>query len=881
LDFKRSILERRTVMDSNRIGALALAVVVVSAIAIVIGTQRAAAADRGYFDDFSDTYGYAWRSSAGVILDATSGDLVVTSAPTTSSAWPLWGRPFDADVSIRTRVRLLEDQHPGGLEGGVGLFARLSDGMSYAARIMPNGEIAITLSQEPFDDVVLASMVTGLDVLSSDIHLQFDVFGDTLALTAWAEGKPRPVMPQLWVTDTSQPGVGTLGLFGQRAADSRAVFRFFRSGPRRPVNLSDTTSRKIGIHVVANDCATAAVKRVAPELTDPNIDNFGGGGGDHRVYYNAHVLERDELHVFLPGTGTKPEYAREFMQEAAGRGMKTIGLQYVNGPNHDMGLCLDFWAAYPYFPYPDCMEDVLAERTYGGDLSLLVSVNQPNSLVSRLVKLLEYLDAEQPERGWGHYLDGGAPDWDRIVFSGHSQGAAISALLGRDHELTRAIMLDGPYETTKNYGAPAAFLTDPKATPIERYFGFGHVDYNPWLRPWLWDAMGLPGPPVLVENSSPPYEGSHYLETDVDVPTWATHGSMVNRAPRAPDGTPIFKDVWRYLLGVESGQPCGGEAVYASDPLAALLEIPGGATLRFDRANNKAAITIPGGAWAPVVAEGFGGCSVAGSDGLICDSVSDYTIAIDLNDNLAVPTQGYWTGQLIAGGSTLNLTAREPDVAADGFFYQEVAGQTIAVACSTAASIPAGECLPTDLRPPEAYDPITGTFTYLGVVDGFADPAYGLSRFAIEEVPVLPTEIDIKPGSDPNPVNPYSRGVIPVAILGSDTFDVAEVDVTTLAFGPDGAAPAHPAGGHIQDVNDDGFTDLLSHYRTQQTGIVMGDTDACLTGETLDGTPFKGCDAISATVPCGGGYWVAFVLPAVVWVGRKGVPFGAGDPRTA
>jgi hypothetical protein len=43
-------------------------------------------------------------------------------------------------------------------------------------------------------------------------------------------------------------------------------------------------------------------------------------------------------------------------------------------------------------------------------------------------------------------------------------------------------------------------------------------------------------------------------------------------------------------------------------------------------------------------------------------------------------------------------------------------------------------------------------------------------------------KIDIEPGSDGNPINPKSRGVIPVAILGSDTFEVADVDVTTLAF---------------------------------------------------------------------------------------------------
>jgi hypothetical protein len=112
--------------------------------------------------------------------------------------------------------------------------------------------------------------------------------------------------------------------------------------------------------------------------------------------------------------------------------------------------------------------------------------------------------------------------------------------------------------------------------------------------------------------------------------------------------------------------------------------------------------------------------------------------------------------------------------------------------------------------------------------------------------PVIDVDIDIKPGSDPNSINLKSRGVVPVAVLTTDDFDATTVDPVTVLF-----ADASPLRWTREDVDGDGDTDLLFHFRTQELTLDGDSAEATLTGETTDGTQIEGTDAVNI-VPNGG-----------------------------
>ena len=105
--------------------------------------------------------------------------------------------------------------------------------------------------------------------------------------------------------------------------------------------------------------------------------------------------------------------------------------------------------------------------------------------------------------------------------------------------------------------------------------------------------------------------------------------------------------------------------------------------------------------------------------------------------------------------------------------------------------------------------------------------------------------IDIKPGSFPNSINPDSEGVIPVAILTTPDFDASAVDGETVRFGPAGAWAVDWA---LEDVDGDKDIDMLLYFKTQDTGIKAGDTEAWLVGRA-GGWQIAASDSVRTVPP--------------------------------
>jgi hypothetical protein len=147
---------------------------------------------------------------------------------------------------------------------------------------------------------------------------------------------------------------------------------------------------------------------------------------------------------------------------------------------------------------------------------------------------------------------------------------------------------------------------------------------------------------------------------------------------------------------------------------------------------------------------------------------------------------------------------------------------------------------------------------------------------------LVPVPFDIKPGSCPNPVNVKSKGVLPAAIMGTEDFDVSQIDPASLLLRlkdaeepvvevaplrwaiADVGEPFEPFIGKVDCYDDcagcscpDGYLDLVFHFDTQEVVAALvaalGELydEECLVleiiGNLMDdngGTPIVGEDVV-------------------------------------
>ena len=107
-------------------------------------------------------------------------------------------------------------------------------------------------------------------------------------------------------------------------------------------------------------------------------------------------------------------------------------------------------------------------------------------------------------------------------------------------------------------------------------------------------------------------------------------------------------------------------------------------------------------------------------------------------------------------------------------------------------------------------------------------------------------QVDIKPGSFPNCFNINGNGVVPVAILGSQTLNVSNINTGSLNFSglQVRVKPNNQDQCSTQDVNGDGIPDLVCQFQDNTGNWTQGSTVGVVTGILNNGLAIRGTDSI-------------------------------------
>jgi hypothetical protein len=337
-----------------------------------------------------------------------------------------------------------------------------------------------------------------------------------------------------------------------------------------------------------------------PILDNDDLPVSSAPNNKHVLYVPEGTEQTGKLLLFLPGYPGNPD--QDALHEAYHRLYKVMASQGY----HVLGLST-FIGGFSAF------EEFMRELKPEGPT---LKQHPQDSLLNRLVKVLEWASANHPEDGWGRYLIDGEVNWAQINLAGFSGGTAYASFMGTLYPVGRVALFAGPNDGTGSSEADwvtADYIQRVAGVTDTRYYGLVHTlnwaDRNDGFNPVLyevieaWRKFGMAAPlnpePFWFDpqpDFKHDFMGSHMLISyDLNTSAHAAHASVVLGEYKDCDGIPGctpkerigYGPAWRCVLGTGDATASTPPVAHAGPDLRAQCRGNGGATVILDSSRSK------------------------------------------------------------------------------------------------------------------------------------------------------------------------------------------------------------------------------------------------------------------------------------------------------
>jgi hypothetical protein len=278
---------------------------------------------------------------------------------------------------------------------------------------------------------------------------------------------------------------------------------------------------------------------VSPSQTDVN---YAPDEDSSAISINS-SFQLNKLFLFFGGTGGSSSSGNTALRLfSANLGFDFINLSYPN--NVAAGSLTNSNDSLVFNKYRQ-------EVCFGTPVSDDVTVDSLNSIYTRTLKLIQFLDLTYPSQNWSQYLATPTSlDWSKIIVGGHSQGSGHACYLAKQLSVDRVLMFSGPNDYSNYFLNSANWLRQTGVTPIYKHFVY--LSLNDEIVDFSKQFVNITGLGMLtsddtthVDNISSHYGNSHCLYT-TQPPGIAliNHGVPVKLSI-------INNSVWTYMLTSE------------------------------------------------------------------------------------------------------------------------------------------------------------------------------------------------------------------------------------------------------------------------------------------------------------------------------------------